>query len=479
MAIRISSNFNYTQFLNGLRANQASLTHNQAQISSGFRLLRPSDDPSATSRVIGLRNRLSNSMAYSKAATDARSRVDYSSAVLQDTSELVTEIRTLVVQSMNGTLSDDDRKSLAAELSFLRDQLMELGNSALSGRYVFGGSATGSPPFKEVTIDGVKHVDYSGNLEKQDVPVGEGVVVQTNIPGLDLFGKNEATGTNFAGLTGLSGGSTADMGKGIEYINIQHTATLAPGLAGLGIALVNGGANDEVLGDHALVIDPVAGTVTLGNGSPVNLPDPADPAASDFIVTTANGGELHLDFSGYTGAAGTTNVHGDGQISIDGKNFTPIDFSETNLELHHEATGSVVHLDLSSVTRSGEELVHFGGAVNIFDSLQGIVDALNNEAGLTNSEVVERLNMGLSELDRNQSNILGGIGVLGSRSLRLENTVGRLEGQELNLSEMISELRDVDFSEAVLELTKSEQRLQLVQMSGSRMIQNSLMNYIR
>ena len=44
---------------------------------------------------------------------------------------------------------------------------------------------------------------------------------------------------------------------------------------------------------------------------------------------------------------------------------------------------------------------------------------------------------------------------------------------------MISELRDVDFSEAVLDLTKSEQRLQLVQMSGSRMIQNSLMNYIR
>lgn len=479
MSIRISSNFNYTQFLNGLRSNQAVLTHNQAQISSGFRLLRPSDDPSATSRVIGLRGRLANATAYSKTATDARSRVDYSSAVLQDTSELLTEIRTLVVQSMNGTLSDDDRKSLAAELSFLRDQMLEHGNSALSGRYVFGGSATGKPPFVETIVAGVKHVDYAGNVEKQEVPVGEGVTVSTSIPGSELFSKNEATGTKFAGLTGIAGGSTADMGTGVEYLDVQHTATIAPGLAGLGLALVNGGADDELLGDHTLTIDPVAGTVQVGGGKPFNIPDASDPTRADFVITDASGGELHLDFTGYTGAAGSTNVHGDGQISIDGSSYVPIDFTETNLELRHDATGSVVHLDMTGITRAGEELVHFGGAVNIFDSLQGIVDALNNEAGLSEFEVVERLGMGLDELDRNQSNILGGIGVLGSRSLRLENTVGRLEGEQINLSERISQLRDVDFSEAVLELTKSEQRLQLVQMSGSRMIQNSLMNYIR
>ena len=94
-------------------------------------------------------------------------------------------------------------------------------------------------------------------------------------------------------------------------------------------------------------------------------------------------------------------------------------------------------------------------------------------------EIVQRLNMGLDELDRNQSNVLGGIGVLGSRSTRLGNTVGRLDIQAVNLSGMVSELRDVDFSEAVLDLTLAEQRLQLVQTSGTRMIKNSLLNFIR
>lgn len=479
MSLRISTGFSYSQFLSGLQTNQFALTKSQAQISSGLRLLRPSDDPSATSRVIGLRSRLSYTNSYSKAAEDGRSRVDFSASVLQDSSELLTEIRTLVVQSMNGTLNDDDRKSLGAEISFLREQMLELGNSSISGHFVFGGSATGGAPFKESTAGGIKHVTYNGNKGLQEVPVGEGVEIPINVPGSEIFAKNEATGTTFSGLTGIAGGATADMGDGVEYIQVQHDATLAPGLGGLGVALVNGGADDELIGDHSLVIDPVAGTVAVGGGEPVPIPDVADPEALDLVVKSPSGGELHLDFSGYSGAAGTTTITGQGSVSIDGTNFTPIDFSETDLELRNEGTGNVVHVDLSNIDRAGEELVQFGGAVNLFDSLQGIVDALENKGGLDGKEVVDRLNMGLNELDRNQANLLGGIGVLGSRSVRLGNTVGRLEGQSLNLNGMISDLQDVDFSEAVLDLTKAEQRLQLVQMSGTRMIKNSLLNFIR
>jgi flagellar hook-associated protein 3 FlgL len=479
MSIRISTGFSYSQFLSGLQTNQYALTKSQAQISSGLRLLRPSDDPSATSRVIGLRGRLSNTNAYGKAATDGRSRVDFSASVLQDSSELLTEIRTLVIQSMNGSLNDDDRKSLGAEISFLREQMLELGNSRISGRYVFGGSATGGAPFTESSVGGVKHVNYAGNSGLQEVPVGEGVEIPINVPGSDLFSKNEATGTSFSGLTGLSSGTTADMGLGIEYIDVRHDSTVAPGLAGLGIGLVNGGSDDEIIGAHSLVIDPVAGTITLGGGQPVVIPDVTDPGAADLVVKGPSGGELHLDMSGYAGATGSTTVTGTGSLSIDGSTYTTIDPTETDLELRNESTGSVVHIDMSGIDRAGEELVHFSGAVNLFDSLQGIVDALENKGGLTGTEVTERLNMGLDELDRNQANILGGIGVLGSRSVRLSNTVGRLEGQSLNLNGMISELRDVDFSEAVLDLTKAEQRLQLVQMSGTRMIKNSLLNFIR
>ncbi|MDE0897073.1 MAG: hypothetical protein OSB10_10870, partial [Planctomycetota bacterium] len=214
-------------------------------------------------------------------------------------------------------------------------------------------------------------------------------------------------------------------------------------------------------------------------GETVVLPEVGDAEATDIVVKTASGAEVHLDMTGWTGAASTSVVSGAGSISIGGSAYTPLDFSETDLELKNPATGSVVHVNLGGVNRAGEELVQFEGAVNMFDALQEIVDALENETGLESNKVVDRLGMGLNELDRNQANLLGGIGVLGSRSVRMTNSLERLEGQTLELEGMRSDLRDVDFSQAVLELTQAEQRLELVQMSGTRMISNSLLNFMR
>ncbi|MDF1800337.1 MAG: flagellar hook-associated protein FlgL [Planctomycetota bacterium] len=479
MSLRISNGYTFTQFLNGIQSNQYGLTRAQAQISSGLRIMRPSDDPTGTSRVISLNSRKSHNLSYSKSVADGRSRVDYGASVLQDSSELLTEIRSLIVQSMNGTLNDDDRASLSAEIAFLRDQMLELANSKLSGRHVFGGTSTGGAPFVESSAGGITKVSYFGNSAQQEIPVGEGVEMAINVAGSDIFSKNEATGTDFAGLTGAASGTTADSGTGFEYLTVQHDATLAPGLGALGVSLVNGGAGDEILGDQALVIDPIEGTVSINGGPAVKIPDVTSADAADVTVANPKGGELHLDFSGWAGAGGTTTVTGTGSVSLDGVNFTAIDFTETDLQLQNLGTGSVVHVDTTAITRSGEELVQFGGAVNMFDALQSIVDALDGEAGLEGGELNQRLNLGLEELDRNQSNLLGSIGVLGSRSVRMTNTLSRLEGQTLELEGMISELRDVDFSEAVLELTKAEQRLELVQMSGTRMISSSLLNFMR
>jgi flagellar hook-associated protein 3 FlgL len=478
MSLRISSGYSYTQFLSGIRTNQYDLTKSQAQISTGLRLLRPSDDPGATARVISLRSRIAHNTTYSDSVTDGRTLVDYGASVLQDSSELLTEIRTLIIESMNGTLSEDDRKSLGAEISFLRDQMVELANSRIQGQYIFGGTNTTSPPFSETSSGGTKYVSYNGNGDLQKVPVGEGVDIPINVTGSSVFSKNEATGTGFSGLTGLSGGTTADFGTGFEYVEVKHDSTTAPGLAAVGVALVNGGADDTIIGDGTLVIDSVAGTISLG-GETVSIPQVAGPESADVVVMTASGAEVHLDMTGWTGADSTSVVTGAGSVSIDGTTYTPIDFSETDLELKNSATGSVVHLNLSEVSSAGEELVQFKGTVNMFDALQEVVDALENGSNLKSSEVVDRLGMGLDELDRNQANLLGGIGVLGSRSVRMTNSLSRLEGQTLELEGMRSDLRDVDFSQAVLELTQAEQRLELVQMSGNRMISNSLLNFMR
>lgn len=55
-----------------------------------------------------------------------------------------------IVYAGNGTLSDDDRASLATDLQGIRDQLMNTANSTDgNGRYIFGGYKTESAPFAQ------------------------------------------------------------------------------------------------------------------------------------------------------------------------------------------------------------------------------------------------------------------------------------------------------------------------------------------
>jgi flagellar hook-associated protein 3 FlgL len=59
-----------------------------------------------------------------------------------------------IVYAGNGTLSDDDRASLATDLQGIRDQLMNLANSTDgNGRYIFAGYKTEAAPFDSTTGD--------------------------------------------------------------------------------------------------------------------------------------------------------------------------------------------------------------------------------------------------------------------------------------------------------------------------------------
>ena len=479
MPLRTSTASNYTRLLMGLRYNQARLLIGQQQSATGLRIMRPSDDPAGAARAIALTRRIAGVEQYLDATRTARDAVDHGGATLEGASALLSDARELIIQGMNGTLSQDDRTVLAGELVTLRAELLDIANAKWNEEYVFGGTATKSPPWVEAEQGGFKRVLYAGDGGERNVLIAEGVELAQNIPGNEVFGKAEYTGLEFSGLTGLAAGDTANEGSGYEYVVLRHDATDAGALAASGVALVNGGADDTLLGTHDLVIDPSAGTVQLGDGPVYQIPNPADPGSADFLVANAQGGLLHLDFSGYAGAAFSGPVTGEGSISIDGSTFAPLSFAETDLELVNEASGSVVHVDTTAVGRAGTELASFGGATNVFDALQGAIEDLLNGDGLEQSDVVDRLNLRLDELDRNADNVRVSLSVLGSRAARLDAGELRLTGADVSLQDLLSETRDADLAEAVTTMVRAEQTLQIAGATGMRLIQTSLLSFLR
>ena len=469
MSIRPTQQATFTQIQRGLLANFSALVRSQEQISSGKRIVRPSDDPVGASQALAFRRQIAAAERSTTAVEGAQVMLDTASSLLQDAGGLLAEARASLLQGMNGTASADDRKLLAGSIRLIRDRLLEIGNARAGNRYLFAGTATDTSPFAQ----GASGVRYLGNEEAQEVLVGIDSRLATTLPGDEIFAAEQRSGTQFSGLTGLGSGTTADQGTGYVRVQVRHDATTASGLAG-GVAL-GASASDTIVGTHALVVDGAARTVQLGNGELVALPTSGGPV----VVRDEHGAEAHLDFTGWDGSSFTASLDGSASISLDGSSWTTLTLSESDLQLADPASGTVLHLDTRSLHRAGTELVTFGGTVNVFDVLQGIVADLENADGLDATSQRERLDMWLDELDRNHENVLVATGELGSLSQRAGGLEEAYDAEMTQVRGLLSGVEDVDFATAVMEMSRAEQTLQLAQATSARLLQNSLLNFLR
>jgi flagellar hook-associated protein 3 FlgL len=478
MTIRPTQQATFSQLQRGLSANFARLVRAQEQVASGKRILRPSDDPVGSSLSLSYKRQIAAAERYRTAVDGARVMLDTGSSLLQDAGGLLAEARSTLISAMNGTQSADDRRLLGNSIELIRDRMLEVANARTGNRYLFGGSATASAPFEASTSAGLNSVRYAGSSESQQVLVGLDSKLDVTLPGDEIFASKSRTGTSFSGLTGVTGGTTANQGVGYLHLDVRHDSTTALSLGG-GLALAAGGANDTILGTHALVVDPTTNTARLGAGEPVVLPAAGSPGSQSVRVVNEHGAEVHIDFSAWTGAAVTGSLSGAGSVSIDGTNYTPLSLTETDLELIADGGQTVLHLDTTGMHRSGVELVHFAGTVNVFDVLQGIVSDLENSDQLDSRDLRDRLDMWLGELDRNHETVQIATGELGSLSSRASSLATSFEDEQLAVKGLLSSVEDVDFSQVALEMTRAEQTLQLAQATSSRLLQTSLLNFLR
>jgi flagellin-like hook-associated protein FlgL len=476
MQLRPTQSSSFAQVERGLMLNLARLARAQQQIASGLRIQRPSDDPTGAARALDYARRLAGTERYSAAALSGRERLDLAATRLQDASDILTEARALLVQGLNGTLGEGDREVLADQVRILRERLLETANASGPDGHLFGGTAGGSAPFASGEVNGRERVSYGGDGQEPVLLVGDGLTVPVGLPGSEVFARVQRTGTHYGGFTGVASGTGADAGTGFAHLTLRHDAT--SGALGAGLAFV-ADAQDTILGTHTLTVDAAAGTVQLDGGEPLELPPAGDPGLADFTVVNEHGAELHLDFSGWTGADLTATVEGSGSISLDGSTWTALDFAQGDLQLVDEATGTLLSVDAREIHRAGSELVVFGGAVNAFDVLQGIADDLANVDGLPTDALQERLGLWLGELDRSHDDVVSGLGVVGGRSARLDGVLGRLADEATDLTGRRSQLVDTDYSQAALEMTRAEQTLQLAQATGARLLSTTLLDFLR
>lgn len=150
--MRISTQMMYDQNMRGITNSQSKWLEYGEQMSTGQRVNRPSDDPIAASQAVVLSQAQAQNSQYTLARTFATQKVSLEESVLSQVTTAITSAQGKIVNAGNGSLSDDDRASLATDLQGIRDQIMNLANSTDgNGRYIFGGYKTATPPFDQTT----------------------------------------------------------------------------------------------------------------------------------------------------------------------------------------------------------------------------------------------------------------------------------------------------------------------------------------
>ena len=476
--MRIASNTAYRRLNNTLQGNYQRLFRVQDQISTGLRVAKPSDDPAAAARIIQLRQRLARNESASDAAGRGGDVLNAGSARLGDAAALLSEARALIVQAQNGTLSPADREAIGTQMFSLRDQLLSFGNAEQGGRFLFSGSATAEPAFKEIKMGDSKRAFYAGDDLTQSFALGAGVELGINVPGDVAFGGAKPTGVSLSGKTGLQLGATGSQGHTYEELLIDQTGTsFDPALIAAGVVSVPG--QDTLLGSDTLTIDGAAGTIALGSGEPVLMPAPGSPEAQNFTVTNEDGAQVHLDLSAYAGASVSAGVYGSAEISISGRTPVAIDFTETDLRLENSTTGSVIHVDTTQLSVAGTELAVFGGSTNAIDLLQATAEALVSQEDIGTDALLERLAVLSDEVESRRNGLLSSQATLGGRAKRVESIDRDLQSVRVRVIELLSEEQDVDMAEVALELQQTQFALQSTQAAAGRVLPRSLLDFLR
>ena len=426
--MRVTNQMLNRNVLQNIQKNLNRMQKYQHQLSTGRVLNKPSDNPLSAVRVMSLNSRLNTGEQYKKNIDSGLSWLGVTETALSGVNDVMQRARELTVYGANGALSDDARYAIAQEVDQLLGNLVQISNSALEDRYVFGGYSTSVPPF---TLDeSTDIVTYGGDEGRIRWEVAQGVSMEMNVNGQDLFLQG---GNLFNTLRDLKGFLLNDITEVIPDYSFEV------GAGEWAVNLNDGGVNPSTaeitqgININGPELTPGAASFTLE----LNIDDTTEPNTYTYSVTVFD----ELD--------------GNGEI-----------LSRDEYIVDHAGPFTYNRYGISFELDPGDasqlELVH--------DFEKEPVNMEEQEANIGN--MLERMDVSINK-------VLNLRAVVGARMNRLEMAEERNFDEKLNMNIMRTELYDIDLAELIMNYSLQESIYQASLSTGARTIQMSLVDFIR
>ena len=187
---RISTYMMSQRSLTAMLNQQGRVSQTQLQLSTGKRVLAPSDDPAAASRILNINGALGTVEQYQNNADRAKSRLENEESILEGATNVLQRAHELAVQGNNDSLSINDTQSIAKEIRQLQEQMLSLANTRDgSGEYIFAGFQSKTRPFAQ---NGIGNYSYQGDLGRRQLQISPDRQIADGNDGFSVF-MNVAT----------------------------------------------------------------------------------------------------------------------------------------------------------------------------------------------------------------------------------------------------------------------------------------------
>ena len=541
--MRITNGMMVTNMLRDITRNQERMDALNRNLSTGKKFLKPSDDPLGVSKSLRLNTDISTMSQFKRNVEDSQSWLGTTETATDNMIDVLQKVRELTVKGANGTNSPAERGAIASEINLLKDQLINIGNTSYAGSYIFSGYKTDKPLLKSdgtYDLDGTEldnkeimdvnlgigdkfGLNFVGqrifgvmkSLTDVDLPISQGALDYTLKTGAlspsSLFGGDITFDYGEAPTT-LS--TTVSIGPSptINDIvnNLNNCFLLDPALknhlsanANLGyISIVSdkpfkltGGAlltdlgvgvgTDAVKEEYSLS----GGAINLTTTSPLTF-NGTDSFDISYGNTPSITKSITLPAKVYNGVVNNLqDLANDIQAEIDIK-FSPltrgilVEVKNNQLFFNSDKpltliNDSPVTLDLSDLgISSGRVSTKLGLAVKSGEETQLIGMLKQLVADLTSGNQTG-ISGFLNRLDAHLDNINAVRSEIGVKTNRLELTSNRIDDDTLNLTSLLSKNEDADMAEVIMNLKMEENVYKSSLSGGARIIQLSLLDFLR
>ncbi len=216
-----------------LQQQQQRLVTLQEQAASGSALLDPTADPSAYSQSLTLQHAQSAATSLDKTSQQVQEMMGTYDNVLGQVEQNLASAKSLALEATSPSMDSQTRQALQNQVNDLLNQTVSLANYSDSGRYIFGGSKNGQPPYTSVSgTNGVTSVTFTGDQRTQSAVFDNGVTVASTVSGTDVFGNppdnaSSAIGALISLRDGLANGDQTSISNSANALDNASNQVLA------------------------------------------------------------------------------------------------------------------------------------------------------------------------------------------------------------------------------------------------------------